>query len=332
MEPKKLFKYVAEKKNVIGKSNYFQDRIRNGKVVKGEKVFRIYVSEKLPVDALKRSDIVPKKIKGIETDIVALEDVHTFTTDRTARIRDVPLAVSVANEKVTAGSLGMLYNHYIHGLVAGSNAHVLAPDPTSHPAEVRFKLTSQPGSAHDPNVNDNKVGDYLWHDTIITPQDNPCPVAKTIVKALNVMSRFLGRESRFETYDAGSNNHDFGVYTPSTKHVLEVPDVSLDGKKFAGHLFAGSKVIGVIGKVKYAIERGYYPCINPTIVQVGDVVEGYSFWGDYKTVVTDDSASLQVGGYGRAKSIALFDDVILVKNEDVIRGGWSGSGFYVVGV
>ena len=322
-ELRKLYKRVSDKANVIGYSMKPVPRIKDGNEIPDELVFRVYVSKKVPVSALAKRDIIPKKIKGVFTDVVVIDTVEALAVDRTLKWRPVPLGVSVGHCHITAGSLGMLYTR--DGIeYAGTNAHVVTPDVRSAPAKTDI---CQPGAAHDSSLQ--VVGFYKWHDPIKSMTDNECPVSNTVVYILNIISKLLGRTSRFQASSPLVVNHqDFGVYNASAEHELSVPDASLDGKDFIGHLFAGSEVVGVICKVEYAIEKGFGPVsFFTTQVSNGDKVEGHSFWGDYTTEVQDTSASIQISYNG---FVAMFEDVILVKNEKVIKGGWSGSGWYKV--
>ena len=329
MDTKKLYEKIRTKVNVEGCSLELMPRIKNGEVVPGTKVFRVYVTKKVAREELKRNEVVPKKVKGVETDIVELGKIRAYSTDRTQRIRSVPLAVSVANWNITAGSLGMHYKSPVGGplIYAGANAHVLCDSPELPPEEIEERRICQPGPAHDDDKQNNIVGEYMWHDQIKPVTSSECSLSNFVLELLNQAAAYFGRNTRFYTTAVVTNHQDFAVYFPSEseQHVLEIPDASLEGKKFIGHLFAGGDTIGVICKVKYAIEEGFEPVIEPAEVEVGDTVWGASFWGDYETVVEDASAMIQVS-YG--DFVAMFEDVVLVKNEKVIRGGWSGSSWY----
>ena len=211
-------------------------------------------------------------------------------------------------------------------MYAGSNAHVLCDEPGLTPEKITERRICQPGPYHDENNKQaNVVGEYVWHDQVKPITNNECPISKTIVWLLNKVATLLGRTSRFYSTAMVTNHQDFAVYLPSVEHIVEAPDAELKGKKFFGHLFGGSDTVGVVCKVKYAIEEGFIPVMEHTEVEVGDTVWGASFWGNYKTTVQDASAMIQVS-YG--DFVAMFEDVILVKNEKVIKGGWSGSSFH----
>lgn len=324
-ELKTLYKKVQDKSNVIGYSMKLVPRIREGKEIFYETVFRVYVTKKEPLRRLAKKDIIPKIIKGINTDVVSVDKVEALSIDRTSKLRPVPLASSVGHILITAGSLGMKYGTNI-SQYAGTNAHVVTPDVRLEPSKMIDKRICQPGPAHDSSLH--IAGRYEWHDRIKSMTENECPLSNLVVYALNFISKYLGRTSRFQASSPLVVNHqDFGVYVPTVQHDLSVPDASLEGKKFIGHLFAGGDTIGVICKVKYAIEKGYTPMIEHTEVSINDHVWGASFWGDYATTVQDTSAAIQVSYKG---FVAMFEDVIIVKNEGVIKGGWSGSGWYKI--
>ena len=318
-----LYKKVQDKANVVGCSTELMLRVKKGEQILGSSVFRIYVTKKAPFALLAKRDIIPKKLKKIETDIVEVGTVRAYATDRTAKLRPVPLAASVGHEDITAGSLGVLYTKEGH-TYAGSNAHVLTPNASLHPGEITNKDICQPGPAHDSAKH--VVGLYEWHDRVKPVTEPDCKIANSVVRILNAISKLCGRSTRlFATSPLVTNHQDFGVYKPTLQHVLEVPDASLANKQFIGHLFAGSDVVGVICKAKYAIEKGYTPMIEHAEVTVNDTVWGASFWGDYETSVEDTSAMIQVS-YG--DFVAMLEDVIIVKNESIVKGGWSGSGWY----
>ena len=335
MDYEKLFLQLCKKKNVIGVSQELKPRIRNGKIVSNERVIRVYVVKKLPESCLAPEDIVPKTIDGVSTDVVEIGEVKALdeptvyvsgNVDKTKKFRPVKLGVSVGHWNITAGSLGMLYESGGE-IFAGSNAHVLTPDPSLKPEQILEKRICQPGPYHDSNKEDNVVGRYYWHDRIIPEGENTsCSISNGIVNVLNWIYRVLKRKTRFKTYSMDVFNYqDFAVYIPTVDHKIETADNSLGYEPFIGHLFAGSSSVGVICKVKYAIEKGYYPEIQPYMnVKDGDRVKGCSFWCHYETHVIDSSAICRVS-YGTYN--AVFKDVILVHNDDVIRGGWSGSGF-----
>ena len=108
----------------------------------------VYVERKRPEAELRRRDIVPKVLTGVRTDVVetgrfaARELVNRAAVDRTERIRPAPGGVSIAHERVTAGTLGVLATRDGHTVIL-SNNHVLANENDARPGDAIL----QPGPA-----------------------------------------------------------------------------------------------------------------------------------------------------------------------------------------
>lgn len=359
-----LFQNAYKFPNVIGFSMDFSIAQIDGKFDKTiDDVVRFYVTEKINPKHLLPQELIPatlsirnflKKYK-FYTDVIELGeveaippiplDVYTSEIDKTANFRPVELGVSVGNEAITAGSLGMLYevleDNEIYGVKAGddtvgSNAHVLTPNAMWTIDEVvNSKLINilQRGSYHGGVVPVDVVGKYLWHQQIsgIGP-DSECPVSLGSVKFLNFVSKLLGRKSRFRTLAPLVNSIDFALYKPSVEHLLKVADNSIDvAKPFGAHLFAGSNSSGILVHISEILNQCPIKIRpknnNYSDFQVGDKIKGCSFWCNYETDVIDANGVVNVS-YGN--SIAPFQKVVVVNNDGTIKGGWSGSGWFKV--
>ncbi len=92
----------------------------------------VYVDHKESEDALRPRDLVPKNVDGVRTDVVAtgpiraLPLLETLAVSHTAKVRPAPGGVSIAHERVTAGTLGILAHRTSGEPVILSNNHVLA--------------------------------------------------------------------------------------------------------------------------------------------------------------------------------------------------------------
>lgn len=326
--------------NVIGFSNKLQPK-KVGDVFLDKLAIRIYVSTKQPEDKLLPEQVIPKFLEfrswkrfwrkqRIPTDIIEIGELKALVNKK-GKARPMLLGMNVAHHDITAGSLGMLYLNGNKKTFAGSNAHVLTPDPSLSPEQIKEKRIYNPAPYFDPTKPDkNIVGYYYWHKQVKPFIPTNCKVSKSIVYILNRISTLLRRKTRFRTYSTPLNNIDFAVYMPSTPHSLKIADESINLKKakFIGHLFAGSSKVGVICKVRYITKEGFYPIAKwTTIIKEGDKVKGCSFWCNYETEVIDSSATASVV-FG--KYTAFFTDVIIVKNDNIIKGGWSGSGWFKI--
>jgi len=332
---KNAFKYP----NVVGFSLDVLPRQRSNSYTSQEAV-RFYVKEKVGLDILRFKDLIPPalaiKHKHFETDVVEIGLPEKFTIDKTKAFRPVELGVSIGNQAITAGSLGMLYfKGNDPDLWGGSNAHVISPNPKWSIEEViNSGLVNmfQPGSYHGGAAKDT-VGIYDYHQQIY-PVEIPsnCDVAGNLAKLLNGFSWLLGRKSRFRTIVPYTNSIDFGLYKITKEHILKVADDSIDveDKEFTSHLYAGSDTVGILCKISKILEarpdlkpaNGYWA--DP---EVGDRIKGCSFWCNYETDVIDVNGVVNVN-YG--DMMALMTDAIMVNNDGTIKGGWSGSGWFRV--
>ena len=325
-EINKIFRKLKTKRNVIGCSKTLMPILVEGKPIT-EKGIRVYVKKKVPVEYLHKKDIIPRKIEGIRVDVVEIGEVNALEAmkvDKTKPFEPIPLGASVGHKDITAGSLGLLCvkDSQMH---AASNAHVLVPNASLKPEQITEKRICQPGPYHHKPCR--VCGEYAWHKRVV-PITETCPISKAILDVLNFFARLLGSSTHFIAQGEPVNHIDFAVYYPTIEHVDRYADNSIPPDcPIIGLLFAGSEKVGVICKAKYIQQEGYSFLHPIHEVSVGNKVAGCSFWCSYTTEVTDTSARLQVN---YRDFIALFDDVILVKNEGVIKGGWSGSSWRLV--
>ena len=339
---KACYDELKNKKNVIGFSKNPKLNITNGVEANGTYVRRIYVTEKEPLSDLKEEDIIPETVCNTKTDVVAIGKIKPLEIDRMDKFRPVELGISTGNIAISAGSSGMLYETLENNMfgieagkiVLGSNAHVLTDnDVAKTPDQVKEKRIVQPGVYHSPIWFNNVVGNYLWHKQIYpSTYHSSCKVSNLVANALNATSKLLNRRTTFKAVvEDRINTVDFAVYDPTTEHLAKVSgDFIKPEDKFVGHLFAGSQMVGVMFGLDKILQFGIKPLLPYTDehLKVKDVVKGVSFWGEYETTVFDDSAVITIN-YDNYD--AMFEDVILLKNEGVIKGGWSGSGWYLKG-
>lgn len=351
-----LWKNAFNFPNVIGFSVKYQPWIA-GDNLYNKPVVRFYVKQKVKLEDLLPEEIIPSALKirnyirsiEIQTDVVNIgdimaippipDDVKTSAVDKTKNFRPVELGVSVGNEAITAGSLGMLYEG-VDGTIycGGTNAHVGTPDAGMTVDEViksgKINIL-QRGAYHGGSVPDEVVGVYLWHQQVYGNGLNPsdCPIARFSAWFLNGIAWMFHRQSRLKAFaDPLTNSIDFMLYKPVTEHILKIADDSINPhNKFIGHLYGGGDVVGVLCKISKIMEQCPYP-IKPLNgnwgdVEIGDKVKGCSFWCNYETTVIDTDAVINIS-YGNF--MAVMTDAILVTNDGTIKGGWSGSGWFKV--
>ncbi len=130
---------LMSKTNVVGVAlGYKGDKTSES----GELAVVVLVQQKLPLAALSASDIVPKTIGGVRTDVYEVGYLRAFDTPRDRFRPLVPSGVSLGHYKITAGTLGTIVTDRRTGeKLILSNNHVLA---NSNDAQVGDPIL-QPG-------------------------------------------------------------------------------------------------------------------------------------------------------------------------------------------
>jgi S1-C subfamily serine protease len=182
---------LLKKKNVI--LVYTGKKVVGG--VETERVsIRVGVTQKVPLAQLAKRDVVPKRIKGMETDVFQTEEIKALVVglevDRKSRIRPAPGGCSYGHPQITAGTLGMVVkkdgNQYIL-----SNNHVLA---NSNEANLGDQ-TWQPGK-YDGGTQADSIAHLAAFVPIQFVDESTCPIANAIVKGFNALAGFLKRKTR----------------------------------------------------------------------------------------------------------------------------------------
>jgi len=115
-------------------------------VLTGEMAVVVLVKEKVPLQALSASEVIPKHIDGVRTDVMAVGDLRALQSPSPrGRFRPtIPSGVSIGHFRVTAGTLGVMVRDKNTGeRFILSNNHVLA---NSNDAQTNDGIV-QPGTA-----------------------------------------------------------------------------------------------------------------------------------------------------------------------------------------
>jgi hypothetical protein len=128
----------------------------------------VLVESKLPRSDLKRTDLVPRRIGGMRTDVVEVGILRAppplprgwiSPREYTGRVRPVPGGVSVGHISITAGTVGCIV-YRAGGPVILSNNHVLA---NSNQASIGDPVV-QPGPHDGGSIAADQIGTLrAWH-------------------------------------------------------------------------------------------------------------------------------------------------------------------------
>jgi len=110
-------------KNVVGVGIGYKNAGGNDT---GGPAYIVYVEKKVHTSNLARSHIVPRRIDGLDTDVVEIGTVRMLDV-RTSRERPCQPGVSIGHYQSTAGTLGaVVRDKKTNELMVLSNNHVLA--------------------------------------------------------------------------------------------------------------------------------------------------------------------------------------------------------------
>jgi hypothetical protein len=173
------------------------------------------------------NNVVPRKIDGIETDVIEVGDIKALAVDRTKKWRPAPGGVSIGHFAITAGTLGATVKKkgVPHIL---SNNHVLA---NSNDAET-YDPILQPGP-YDGGTSEDVIGNLIDFAKINFAGDpSTCPITRLAAWSFNGLARLLHRRSRLGTYSSETNKVDCAIARPLLEE--DISDEILEIGKPAG--------------------------------------------------------------------------------------------------
>jgi len=247
---------------------------------------RVGVIEKVPLAQLAKQDVVPKEVKGMETDVFQTEEIKALAVDRTSKTRPAPGGISIGHPDITAGTLGMIVKKdgIPHIL---SNNHVLANSNAANIGDESW----QPGK-----YDGGSSADTLAHLSDFIPihftDESTCPIATRIVSGLNFLAKLFKRNTRIpNALSSPVNKVDCAISRPLIDEDISQEILEIGKPVGFGEAKAGDSV------QKSGRTSG---------LTRGDVI------------ATDGAANVNYGG-----KVAVFEDQIIT--SAMSQGGDSGS-------
>lgn len=193
----------------------------------------VFVTEKVPKKELMTTQLVPRKVGDVETDVIEVGEIRLLGV-RTSRLRPAQPGMSIGHYKVTAGTFGAVVKDARSGeLLILSNNHVLANatngwDGRAKPGDPIL----QPG-VHDGGKPDSDVIANLERFVPVTleSQEATCPISQRIARTQNVFVHLVrpNYDVRFVKRSNWSNTVDCAVARPVSEDVIrpEILEVGL---------------------------------------------------------------------------------------------------------
>lgn len=185
------------------------------KVTAGERTGQLSivcsVERKEPLSKLSSSEMLPKTVDGIPTDVVPTGRIRMFDLP-TGKFRPAPGGVSIGHYEITAGTLGCLVKKNGQTYIL-SNNHVLA---NSNDAAVGDPIL-QPGP-YDGGTNPADIIAELAEFVPINYNGaaSSCPVANSIAESCNLLAALSGSNTRLQavSVQAAENLVDAALARP----------------------------------------------------------------------------------------------------------------------
>jgi hypothetical protein len=270
------------------------------------------VVKKVSAASLRATDLVPQEVEGVPTDVVATGPVSVFQ-DRTGRERPAPGGISIAHERVSAGTLGCLVKKAGEIYIL-SNNHVIA---NSNDAEQGDAIL-QPGTADGGDPDEDAIAalsDFvpIYFEESGGGSGGFCRTAEVVTSVLNKVASLFGRRSRFSYYrtQQQSNRVDAAIARPINDELVtpEILEIGEPGGIVEGNL--GMDVMksgrttglttGTIQQIDVSVRVNFGPgrvALFEDQLMAGDMSQP----GDSGSVVLDDQKRmvglLFAGGVG----------------------------------
>lgn len=189
------------------------------------------VRRKIPEAGLEPSDLVPREVDGIPTDVLDVGELRA-QAERTDRWRPAPGGVSIGHYKITAGTFGTVVRDRSTGeRLILSNNHVLA---NSNDAVVGDPIL-QPGTADDGREDLDTIAELARFCPIqFISEPATCGIALGVVAVGNWAARLVGSHHRLMAIQSNPeavNKVDAAVARPLNQadildEILEIGTVS----------------------------------------------------------------------------------------------------------
>jgi hypothetical protein len=255
---------------------------------------RVGVTRKIPEAQLARKDVIPKRVKGMETDVFETEEIKAL--DDTAKYRPAPGGVSGGHPKVTAGTISPFRLDGVLYII--SNNHVIANCNDCSLGDQ----TWQPG-AYDGGQAQDTIGHLaIWCPIIYEEGESSCPIAGFAARILNGLAKLFHSKSRLRPVSEGVNLVDCAVSRPLDDS--DILEEILDIGKPAG--FAEAK------RGEFVKKRGRTSLLTEGVVLDTEGVSRVNY-GEGRTAVFEDQIiTTKLADPGDSGSLVLND-----KNEIV---------------
>jgi len=175
------------------------------------------VERKVPASELSESELVPRVVAGVPTDVVATGPLRALMVHR-ERHRPAPGGVSIGHHEVTAGTFGCVVRRGEERFIL-SNNHVFANTNQAAPGDPVL----QPGPYDGGTRTDDTIAALESFVPIeMLEAESACATARRVASILNSLASIAGSEARLRTVSTRvvENLVDAAIARPLTQDML----------------------------------------------------------------------------------------------------------------
>lgn len=226
--------------NVIGMGIGYKKR---GRQDTDEPAIIFFVDKKVPTEALRLDEAIPKRIAGKPTDVIEVGDIRFL--GRTDRLRPAMPGASIGHYKVTAGTFGaVVKDRKSDELLILSNNHVLANATDGH--DHKSKLDDpvyQPGS-YDGGTDDDMIGHLMRYVPFSRfNKDVDCKLASMGIKAANAVIQVVRPNYNLRLETRGSTNLvDCALARPLKPELISPEIIEIGKVNGTGEIAPGARI------------------------------------------------------------------------------------------
>ena len=188
-----------------------------------EQAIIILVDKKLPMQQLKKRDLIPQSVGDYQTDVIETGEIR-FLDSRTSRMRPAQPGISIGHFKISAGTLGaVVRDKKTRKPMILSNNHVLANITNGHDNRAQIgDPILQPGSYDKGKKSDDVIG-YLERFIPLNKGEGAtdCQVAIAVERFLNFFLHLIRPNYKLKFFkNEGSNLVDCALARPSSDQAV----------------------------------------------------------------------------------------------------------------
>ncbi len=212
----------------------------------GKEAIIVFVEKKVSPRGLNRSQIIPRRLDGVETDVIEIGQVRLLDL-RTEKSRPARPGMSIGHYRITAGTFGAVVKDARSGeRLILSNNHILANATSGFDGRAMVgDPILQPGPYDGGTEADRIATLFRFVPLLRGTEESQCPVAAGVARGGNMLLRLLRSHYRmkFIRLSRGSNIIDAALARPVSPAAIDDEILEVGRVQGVADAGAGQNVI-----------------------------------------------------------------------------------------